>query len=747
MAKGAYIGVNEQYTVVSYLENTGSSYINTEFKPNAKTRVVLSGYNNSTDSTVVFGSGGNNAASIYSYDLQYGWYYAGQRYSAVAYPYTGAINIDCNKYTCTVNGSSASSVSNATFQNNFNMYLFTESAGTVGSGASPEPSNGRFLGQIYSCQIYDNDVLIRDFIPCINASGVAGLYDNVNGKFYTNKGSGTFTTGAATGEVISVSKARKIKKGYIGVETEVPVYDIQTTTTNITSSNISTYFTVTNGSYYFYGNGSTFTTTNGGIGGSTARTRLTAKNDMDVSFTYSYASEASFDKFTLIVGATTVENAVSGAATTKSYSGTLSAGSSIDFIYTKDGSVNSNGDKCTFSNMSITIKVTTQVGTEFKEVARKICKAYIGIGGVARPCWNSGELEYYGTITPLSVARRALAATTVGNYALFGGGGTGNGAGGEVTTVDPYNASLTRKAPISLGTARANLAATTVGDYALFGGGSIYNGATYGESSIEAYNSSLVGTILNTTTTLLRENCSIPAATTVGNYALFGGSRSSSSAYISAYDTSLTRTSSAQLSVSRWALAATTVGNYALFGGGNGSPNSSITLLSTVDAYNTSLTRTIPTTLITARHNLAAATVGNYALFGGGTTRTSGSGPLITLYGGSTVDAYDTSLTSIIPTGLSVARMYLAATTVGNYAVFGGGCTESGSINSSTQYERSTVDAYDESLTRTTPTELSVTSYDLAATTIGNYALFGGGRYTGSDSQITVSNIVDVYTV
>ena len=37
--------------------------------------------------------------------------------------------------------------------------------------------------------------------------------------------------------------------------------------------------------------------------------------------------------------------------------------------------------------------------------ARKIKKAYIGIGGVARPCFSSGELTYYGTITQLSASR------------------------------------------------------------------------------------------------------------------------------------------------------------------------------------------------------------------------------------------------------------------------------------------------------------------------------------------------------
>ena len=69
-------------------------------------------------------------------------------------------------------------------------------------------------------------------------------------------------------------------------------------------------------------------------------------------------------------------------------------------------------------------------------VARKIKKAYIGIGGVARPCWNSEpEPVYYGTITGLSVARDGLAAATVGNYALFGGG---SNVETYYSTVDAY---------------------------------------------------------------------------------------------------------------------------------------------------------------------------------------------------------------------------------------------------------------------------------------------------------------------
>ena len=84
-------------------------------------------------------------------------------------------------------------------------------------------------------------------------------------------------------------------------------------------------------------------------------------------------------------------------------------------------------------------------------------------------------------------------------------------------------------------------------------------------------------------------------------------------------------------------------------------------------------------------------------------------------------------------TSLSQARSGLASTTVENYALFGGGHNSVGGF--------STVDAYDTSLTRTTPTALSQARTVLASTTVGNYALFGGGIQS---SQIST---VDVYQV
>ena len=97
------------------------------------------------------------------------------------------------------------------------------------------------------------------------------------------------------------------------------------------------------------------------------------------------------------------------------------------------------------------------------------------------------------------------------------------------------------------------------------------------------------------------------------------------------------------------------------------------------------------------------------------------------------VDAYDSSLTRTTPTELSVARSDLASTTIGNYALFGGG--------------NNVVDAYDTSLTRTTPTALSQARYNLSATSVGNYALFGGGRTRTSDSYVVDAYSFKRYTV
>ena len=50
--------------------------------------------------------------------------------------------------------------------------------------------------KIYYQKIWNNDVLIRNFIPCYRKSDdKPGMYDTVNDTFYTNAGTGEFVVG------------------------------------------------------------------------------------------------------------------------------------------------------------------------------------------------------------------------------------------------------------------------------------------------------------------------------------------------------------------------------------------------------------------------------------------------------------------------------------------------------------------------------------------------------------------------
>ena len=56
--------------------------------------------------------------------------------------------------------------------------------------------NRVFLGKIYSTKVYDDNILIRDLVPCYRKSdNVIGMLDLVNNVFYTNAGSGKFLKG------------------------------------------------------------------------------------------------------------------------------------------------------------------------------------------------------------------------------------------------------------------------------------------------------------------------------------------------------------------------------------------------------------------------------------------------------------------------------------------------------------------------------------------------------------------------
>lgn len=188
-------------TLIEYIESSGTQYLDTGFKPNNNTGVVIDfePTSASTQNTAYSFFGTRSAkedgeyfaffkASSTNFNLY--WEFA-ELYSNI---WNVANKTDfTTRRTVVVNGASATvggvtkTYPARTFQTKLNMYLFADNE----KGAAGYPA----YMKLYSCQIYDNSTLIRDYVPIKDADGVCGLWDCVEGKFYENQGSGTFIAG------------------------------------------------------------------------------------------------------------------------------------------------------------------------------------------------------------------------------------------------------------------------------------------------------------------------------------------------------------------------------------------------------------------------------------------------------------------------------------------------------------------------------------------------------------------------
>lgn len=176
---------------LQYIQSSGSQYIDTGFKPNQNTRVVTDIYLLDTDSNpkAIFGGRTayqSNAFCLWRYDTYYQFNFNKGANLKDADTY-GMHHIDCNKNVFTVDGSSLT-VSYSTFQSACTLTIF---AVNQQDGIDDRHAAGR----LYSFKIYDNGTLVRDFIPVETGEGEVGLYDNIEGQFYRNSGTGNFVAG------------------------------------------------------------------------------------------------------------------------------------------------------------------------------------------------------------------------------------------------------------------------------------------------------------------------------------------------------------------------------------------------------------------------------------------------------------------------------------------------------------------------------------------------------------------------
>ena len=189
-------GLPSGYTQLEYIQSSGTQWIDTGVRvmPENYQQLKMS----VTCEKIGQGSGaskwlvdGSNVANAYFYMGVYnGKYYYGcgttdhdTGISSVAGKQTFTLDIPSAKFT--VSNAVDVSISTEAVTASAPLYLF---------GFSYSPVRC-YAEKIYSCQIYTGATLVRDFVPCKNASGAVGLYDLVGAKFYANAGTGTFTAG------------------------------------------------------------------------------------------------------------------------------------------------------------------------------------------------------------------------------------------------------------------------------------------------------------------------------------------------------------------------------------------------------------------------------------------------------------------------------------------------------------------------------------------------------------------------
>lgn len=182
---------------LEYIKFSGNQCLDIDFKPKYSTRVImdveLSGVTNNL--FAFFGARDTNSATAANQFVA--WmdgsgtrirsdYFGTSVTANVTLDYTRFI-VDMNRNLCTANGITATNTAVTSGVCSYNMFI-----GAVNNlGAHAYGMHGK----VYSCKIYDNNVLVRDLIPAEDIYGVAGMWDRVEQRFFWNVGGETIKAG------------------------------------------------------------------------------------------------------------------------------------------------------------------------------------------------------------------------------------------------------------------------------------------------------------------------------------------------------------------------------------------------------------------------------------------------------------------------------------------------------------------------------------------------------------------------
>lgn len=190
------IKLPDGYTKLNYIETTGIQYLDTEIIPTNNTRWELKAqFENlsTTQNNGVLDSTSNNGFQIGmtnsgNFTLNLGTssdssYYDNYIHNFIIDAQNLRIGVDDTFY------------GNKTINNSgFSSSIYIGARNRINSSSSQSVQN-YITEKVYSSKIYENGELVQFLVPCTNDSGIHGMYDVVNGKFYSSATSNDFIAG------------------------------------------------------------------------------------------------------------------------------------------------------------------------------------------------------------------------------------------------------------------------------------------------------------------------------------------------------------------------------------------------------------------------------------------------------------------------------------------------------------------------------------------------------------------------
>lgn len=220
------------YTFLEYIEATGSQYFSTGYTWNSENTMIVADINpiKINGENTLFGneeyySGGSRYFShiIYKSGGKY-YYYLGtgagssltltenkrQLFESFTRNAKAYLRIDGTMIEERSYGGYVQSGKYSNSTNNTKGHIYVFSNYNTGRGGAIQPVNNM---RMYHFSMYDNDVLVRDIVPCKRLSdGAIGAYDLVTKTFLPNAGSGAFTAGPILtyGETAMINKNNNV---------------------------------------------------------------------------------------------------------------------------------------------------------------------------------------------------------------------------------------------------------------------------------------------------------------------------------------------------------------------------------------------------------------------------------------------------------------------------------------------------------------------------------------------------------